>query len=1272
MLEARELLQECITKGEQSSGYREFSGLAPGLLLLPDSEGYRIYIESLFDELSTEVKVLFDRRDPASALWPKRSTFEQLLESLNSPDLADIWGEDETIGWVYQFFNSKEERAALRDPKQGGSQAPRNSRELAVRNQFFTPRYVVQFLTDNTLGRIWYEMRDTKTALAEHCAYMVRTPGEDFAPRPKKDPRDLRVLDPACGSGHFLLYAFDLLLTIYEEAYLDPDSPASQATAWALATDYPSLGALRKAVPTLILAHNLHGVDIDPRCAQIAQLALWMRAQRAYRDLGVDRPDRSQIRRSNIVVAEPLVADDRIGANFVARLGDTELARVFIGLLDQLKLAGDLGLLLRIESLVAHETKRGQLDLFTLPEARIRTALAWFMADEGDRTSTRRRLFAEDAGQGVGLLSTAETRFDVVLMNPPFGQCTANAKSYLNAQNAPGRDDIGAAFIARGCELLIPDGLLGAISNRTYLAIQSLEGWRRRFLLGECSLSVLADLGYGVLDDAMVEAAAYVVSNTRRQSAAFFDVLQHQDKQRRLFQALLHHCEPDSADEYDLDVFRKFACAVVAHWLPPSLLQRATRMSTLGTSIGRSKAGFDTGDNFRFLRLHWEVFPESIGSKDARWALCNKGGEYAPYFEEPHLVVNWKALDHELGAVPGARVFNEEYCFRPGVVYPMRTTSDFSPRPLASNSAFNKGAQFIDVDEGLAAAFIALAYTRAFKILVEATYGGGDVSVSGSAARNYTVGVLEAVPVPPLTDAHQGMLEQCFRQAAHAVMEQRRLVETSLCFDVSVFSANAAMGELARKRISRDRTLLIAIGNAALVADNIARELYGFSEAELRQLWGPHPFSYGTRPLLDDEADRLAALVREFLAERWSPDDEAFTDSAFSGSRRVLTKKGYFSSRLVEMLSHMSGAHPETVLDVLEKVEDWQNATERTLAKETASVLLGIALGRWFPGNRTELTDDPFGPISVSVHIRHANGILHDDDSATGSLHKGIGNAIVKLAGSPESFRRDLAKALGDPDPRCDGWFATRCFDEHLSRYSASRRKAPIYWQLAVPSARYSVWLYLHAFSEDTFYKVQNNYVGTKLAHEERRLEALRHESGSSATAADRKEIAAQETFVDELRAFLDEVKRVAPLWKPNLDDGVIINFAPLWRLVPQHKPWQKEVKSTWDALCHGKYDWAHLAMHLWPERVVPKCAADRSLAIAHGLEEIFWVQGADGRWKRREIPTRSVIELVMERTSPAVKAALTSLLEAPAMSGGSRARGGRRRAAHTDLGGNH
>ena len=506
MLEARELAQECLTKGEQSAGYREFCGMAPGLALLPDGAGYRLYIESLFDELSTEVKVLFDRRDPSSVLWPKRTTFEQLLEILNATDLARVWGEDETIGWFYQFFNDQEERRKMREE----SQAPRNGRELAIRNQFFTPRYVVRFLTDNTLGRIWYEMRRTNTALVGRCEYMVRRPGENIAPRVKIDPRDLRVLDPACGSGHFLLYAFDLLVAIYEEAHADPESPESEATGKTLAEDYPSLDALRKAAPGLVLAHNLYGVDIDPRCTQIAQLALWMRAQRAYREFGIGRAERAQIRRSNIVVAEPLVADEQIAKEFVAKLGDVELGRVFTSLVESLSLAGDMGLLLRVEKLVSRDVVRGRTgDLFAPPEERIRAALARFISDEGSRANTRRRLFADDAAHGIALLGVAEKKFDTVLMNPPFGQGSTRAKKDFDRFYPRTRNDIFAAFVERGVELLTSRGLLGAITSRTGFFLPRFQRWREEVILQEAPPVVVADLGLGVMDAALVEAAAY-------------------------------------------------------------------------------------------------------------------------------------------------------------------------------------------------------------------------------------------------------------------------------------------------------------------------------------------------------------------------------------------------------------------------------------------------------------------------------------------------------------------------------------------------------------------------------------------------------------------------------------------------------------------------------------------------------------------------------------------------------------------------------------------
>jgi hypothetical protein len=186
--------------------------------------------------------------------------------------------------------------------------------------------------------------------------------------------------------------------------------------------------------------------------------------------------------------------------------------------------------------------------------------------------------------------------------------------------------------------------------------------------------------------------------------------------------------------------------------------------------------------------------------------------------------------------------------------------------------------------------------------------------------------------------------------------------------------------------------------------------------------------------------------------------------------------------------------------------------------------------------------------------------------------------------------------------------------------------------------------------------------VEPKLAHELRLHDEALHDSGVNPTAQARRELTAKQSFIDELHSLMDVLKSVAPLWMPNLSDGVMINFAPLWRLVPHHKSWQKELKSTWDDLCAEKFDWAHLAMHLWPERVIPKCATDRNLAIAHGLENVFWTEGDDGKWKARPFPTRPTEELVRERTSTAVKAALKSLLEASV----STANGGRRRGPRT------
>jgi hypothetical protein len=539
MLEARELVQQCVSAGPDSVGYREFTGLAPGIASLPARSGYRLYLESLFDELGTEVKVLFDRRDAASLLWPRYVAFEDLLTELNRTELTDAWSDDETIGWFYQFFNSREERQRMRDE----SQAPRNSQELAVRNQFFTPRYVVQFLVDNTLGRAWVEMFGG-TKLATMCQYLVDL-GHERLPRELKDPRDFRVLDPACGSGHFLLYSFDLLEQMYREAW--EHSLVGDRADRSLREAFPTQTDLDRALPMLIVENNLHGVDIDPRAAQIAVLALWLRAQRAWRASGIEAVDRPTINRTGIVIAEPMPGDADMLSEFAAGLDPPLLRSLFRQIVESMSLAGELGVLLRPETKLADELGRaraefvsqrvrpqmlpgfevpgeqGELDLsgidddtfFSEAEQRLINALHDYATRGAGAQAARRRLFAGDAGQGVALLELIRNSYDVVLMNPPFGAGIVKAKLTFELAYPNTKNDMYAAFVERGIELLASGGMIGAITSRTGFFLSSFQKWREKIILGMAPPLVFADLGMGVLDGAMVEVAAYCLEQRR-------------------------------------------------------------------------------------------------------------------------------------------------------------------------------------------------------------------------------------------------------------------------------------------------------------------------------------------------------------------------------------------------------------------------------------------------------------------------------------------------------------------------------------------------------------------------------------------------------------------------------------------------------------------------------------------------------------------------------------------------------------------------------------
>ena len=325
----------------------------------------------------------------------------------------------------------------------------------------------------------------------------------------------------------------------------------NKTTFCPLPTAYPSKEAFLKDMPRLIVEHNIHGIDIDPRAVQIAGLSLWLRSQRSWQRQGLKPQERPQIKRAHVVCAEPMPGEQGLLDEFIAaQLSDTPEQRLIAQLVRRvfaaMTLAGDAGTLLPIEweiqtdireakqqwlnrpqgeqleliDLDADQPQQGELALevdnitdeqfWATVEDSIYEALRRYAerAEGGDRL--RRRLFAEDAVRGFAFIDLCRKSYSVALMNPPFGAGSARTKTTLAKAYPRTKHDVYAAFVERGLQLLEISGYLGAITSRTGFFLSSFQKWREEILLKESQPTVFADLGYGVLDAAMVETAAIV------------------------------------------------------------------------------------------------------------------------------------------------------------------------------------------------------------------------------------------------------------------------------------------------------------------------------------------------------------------------------------------------------------------------------------------------------------------------------------------------------------------------------------------------------------------------------------------------------------------------------------------------------------------------------------------------------------------------------------------------------------------------------------------
>ncbi|MGB5157330.1 MAG: BREX-1 system adenine-specific DNA-methyltransferase PglX [Desulfobacterales bacterium] len=1250
MAEARGILIESVAKGYNSKGFQLYARVAK-TALGETGNTYRNYLFSVFDEFSIDLAVLFDRYSPMGRLFPKETALLALLDKINDIELESLWEEDETIGWIYQYFNSKEERKKMRDE----SQAPRNSRELAVRNQFFTPRYVVEFLTDNTLGRIWYEMTKGNTVLKDQCRYLVRRPNEIFlqkgekAPEQKdndadlsqeellrqpvyiehhpiKDPRKILMLDPACGSMHFGLYAFDLFEKIYEEAW-DLQSTGQWQVAdneklCLLTETYKTRDELLQDIPRLIIENNIHGIDIDPRAVQIAGLSLWLRAQRSWKEQNVKPVDRPQIRKSNIVCAEPMPGEKEFLQAFSEQMKPRVLGQLVEIIFEKMELAGEAGSLLKIEEEIedavnkAREEfnkellrrkeeadylpgfapinqQRSLFDFADLPdktqfwqtaEEKILEALQNYAEHAEDKDGGRLRLFAEDAAKGFAFIDLCRKRYDVVLMNPPFGEAAEKTFYFLNQYYRDWNNNILCSFIDRAYSLLSMSGSSGVIYDRTAIIKSTYENFRKTHLISDNRLRYLVDLGWNVLD-ANVEVTTTILSKILG-AGVFIDLREDAPGEKENVLKCYIKNIPISIKNNKCSIenglnFWKFPNAVIGYDFPAFLRNAFSNCLSISANGFTAYQGHALKADKHF-RVWWEISPH----KDKKFkARMFNGSGFEPYKTTNVAVIISPVPPEKIPKDTATVIRNGEQHLKKGVCFGKRCDI-FCAHVLPENHIFTvEGQSFPIINTHDALMLLGFLNTPLVRYSLNRYCGQHKYS-----------GYVNLLPFKPFIDPIR--VVEKVKETIEMRMLCERFDEISSLYNGIVTCQNSI------------EQYISLINNMLEDAITKIHECEQFCQADLEKSFS----------LSESELELISVFTKQ-QPEIRSPISDI----------DLFVNVGWFTAHTI--LSYCHG----TILGRWDiryatGVKEPTNLPDPFAPLPTCSpCMLQNADG--LPAEPNDVLSDY--PLRISW-----SGITVDDEGHPEDIIARVREAIeVIWKDKASDIEQEACEILGVRSLR--EYFAKpgKFFADHLKRYSKSRRQAPIYWPLSTPSGSYTLWLYYHRLTDQILYTCVNNFVGPKLKLVVEDVERLRKKTNRS--GQEEKDLEKLSDLALELKDFQDDLLRIAKFWKPNLNDGVQITAAPLWKLF-QYKPWHNTLKQTWEELEKGKYDWAHLAYSIWPERVIRASHKDRSYAIAHDLEADLWEEVETGtdkkgnpktKWAPKDLSEKQFKQLIAIKT---------------------------------------
>lgn len=635
----------------------------------PQQEAYRLLMAAVCNDFHRGMPYLFERiADYTELLMPDDLlSGNSILAYTREAMTPDVCQDVEVIGWLYQFYISEKKDEVFEGLKKSKKITPEN---IPAATQLFTPHWIVRYLVENSLGRLWM-LNNPSSRLIEQMDYYIKPQANengqtsaDFLRVYK--PEDIKICDPACGSGHMLTYAFDLLYAIYEETGTD----ASE-------------------IPEKILTHNLYGIEIDERAGELAAFALTMKArdkQRRFFNKGI---------RPNICVLQNIIFDQNELNEYISVVGRDLFTQNLRETLTQFEEADNFGSLIRPKL-------TDVVSLLPMLEAKD-------MAGNLFLAETHRKVLM--------VLKQADylsPKYHIVIANPPYmGGKGMNGRmgAWLKENYADVKSDLFSAFMVRNTELALPKGLLGFMSPFVWMFISSYDKLRD-YLINQKTITSLVQLEYSGFDGATVPICTFTIENAFHPEfkggyIRLSDFRGSENQSPRTLQAIKN---PDCGWFYRTSAFdfKNIPGSPIAYWLSKKTIEKFVECKLLG-DLSELKQGMSTTDSDRFVRNWFEVNRNKIAldcisaeegnQKGAIWFPFNKGGKYRKWFGNNEQIVRYEKNGEILINLvrdkypnisdPEFVIKNRKRYFKESVTYTAISSSKFGVRIMPKGFIFS-------------------------------------------------------------------------------------------------------------------------------------------------------------------------------------------------------------------------------------------------------------------------------------------------------------------------------------------------------------------------------------------------------------------------------------------------------------------------------------------------------------------------------------------------------------------------------------------------------